>query len=371
MKMRCPCLLLVCCLLLAACAQESEVFPVMNLQELLGGAADDSYLRAIEPRVFEFPADHGPHPGFRNEWWYLTGNLDAEDGRRFGYQLTFFNLQLPRSAITDSSSNWRSERIWMAHFALTDAAGQQHHAFERFARENPGLAGAQVEPFTVWLEDWRISSTTAGVDFPWQVQAAEGELGLDMLLSNAKPPVLQGEVGLSHKSATPGNASYYYSLTRLPTRGTLQLGNETLEVTGESWLDREWSTSALDADQTGWDWFSLQFNDGSELMYYQLRDLQGQAHPFSAGKHIAADGTTATLSSQELLLEALTEWSSPSGIRYTTAWRMRVMDFDVKIEAVLQDQWMNLSLPYWEGAVNVSDHTSGVLLGRGYLEMVR
>jgi predicted secreted hydrolase len=369
MNMRCQSLL--CLLLITACTQDSVQTPAMNLQQVLGGEADESYLRAVEPRVFTFPDDHGPHPGFRNEWWYLTGNLAAEDGRRFGYQLTFFNLQLPRSAITDSASNWHSERIWMAHFAVTDAAGRQHYAFERFARENPGLAGAQVEPFSVWLEDWRIRGTAGSADLPWQVQATEEDIGLDLQLSSAKAPVLQGDAGLSRKSATPGNASYYYSLTRLPTRGTLQLGNETLEVTGNSWLDREWSTSALDVDQTGWDWFSLQFDDGTELMYYQLRDLQGQAHPFSAGKHMANDGTTTTLSSQELVLDALTHWTSPTGITYTTTWSMKTRNLDLKIEAVLPDQWMNLSLPYWEGAVVVIDQTSGALLGRGYLEMVR
>lgn len=375
-------------LLLAACGESVVQAPALSLQEALGGSADARYLRAAAPREFSFPADHGLHPGFRNEWWYLTGNLEDDAGRRFGYQLTFFYLMLPPAA-TVTASAWQSERVWMAHLALTDVTGNNHYAFERFARENPGLAGAQAQPFKVWLEDWQVSQAeqagqagqvaragqvesvqTNGI-FPWQLQAQEASVGLSLVLQQGKPPVLQGEQGLSRKSAAVGNASYYYSMTRLPTSGAVRIGEQVFNVVGDSWLDREWSTSALDADQTGWDWFSLQFNDGQELMYYQLRDSAGQAHPYSAGSWTDTAGQQTLVSSADVQLMELEQWSSPSGMAYATTWLLRYQGRELQVKAVLPDQWMALSLPYWEGAVDVTDAATGTLLGRGYLEMVR
>lgn len=368
-------------LLLAACGEPSAPAPALSLQEALGGSADARYLRAAAPREFSFPADHGLHAGFRNEWWYLTGNLQDEAGRRFGYQLTFFYLMLPPSGEVTTSA-WQSERVWMAHLALTDVTGNKHFAFERFARENPGLAGAQVQPFKVWLEDWQVaqlapaeslqakSVQTNGI-FPWQLEAQEASVGLSLILQEGKPPVLQGEQGLSRKSATVGNASYYYSMTRMPTSGAVRIGEQVFNVVGDSWLDREWSTSALEADQAGWDWFSLQFNDGQELMYYQLRDSAGHAQPYSAGNWTDTAGQQTTVGSTEVQLTELEQWSSPSGVAYTTTWLLRYQGRELQVKAVLPDQWMALSLPYWEGAVDVTDATTGTLLGRGYLEMVR
>jgi len=366
---------------LQACSNDAPPAPnetALNLQAALGGAAEAGFLRAAAPRQFSFPEDHALHRGFRNEWWYFTGNLSAVDGRHFGYQLTFFSIALkPPGPAPLPASAWDSDTLWMAHFAVTDRAGNTHQAFERFSRGNPGLAGvgevgsADGEPWRVWLDDWRVEGSATPDTFPWQLHAVEGELQLSLQLQPGKAPVLQGDAGLSRKSATPGNASYYYSYTRMPTQGELQLGEERIRLQGNSWLDREWSTSALDADQVGWDWFSLQLDDGSELMYYQLRTLEGGAHPASAGSFTDAAGQQQSLTSNDVALASLDEWTSPSGTAYTTRWSLRWQGRELQVRAIVQEQWMNLSLPYWEGAVELLDAESEAVLGRGYLEMVR
>lgn len=371
--------LLLAALLLSGCGERPAPAPErdagLRLQDALGGDAGD-FRRATGPRRFEFPADHGLHPGFRNEWWYFTGNLAAAGGRRFGYQLTFFTSALPSpEAATPAAgvaSSWDSSRIWMAHLAVTDAEGQAHHAFERFSRENPGLAGARLEPqFRVWLDDWQVSGSAAPDTLPWQLQAGEAALGLQLQLDALKPPVLQGEAGLSRKSATPGNASYYYSMTRLATRGELRLGGQRFAVDGLSWLDREWSSSALEPDQSGWDWFSLQFDDGTELMLYQLRTTGGGVHPYSAGYATDAGGAQQAVDLPGLQLRELASWTSPQGVAYPVHWSLQWQGRPLEVRAIVQEQWMDLSLPYWEGAVEVREAQNGVLLGRGYLELVR
>lgn len=374
---------LVAALLLAACAPEPAPraeLAALQLQDVLGGEADEQFLRAEGRRNFRFPQDHGLHPGYRNEWWYFTGNLASRDGRRYGFQLTFFTHALPLPLDGEPGtgrSAWRSERLWMAHLAVTDEAGRRHLAFERFSRESLGLAGATLEPlFRVWLDDWQVrqevlASAQPREGRPWLLQAAGEGVAVELRLVSRKQPVLQGENGLSRKSATPGNASWYYSLTRLEADGQLLLDGENLAVAGTAWLDREWSTSALDTDQSGWDWFSLQLDDGSELMYYQLRDPAGGAHPFSAGSTVAAGGERGSLGPDEVRLEELETWTAPNGVAYTTRWRLTAPGRDLLVEALLPDQWMDLSLPYWEGAVTVRDAVARTPLGRGYMEMVR
>jgi predicted secreted hydrolase len=360
-------------LTLAACNREpaTEPEPGFDLATVLGGDNTEGYLRADAPRAFAFPQDHGPHSGFRNEWWYFTGNLDTEEGRRFGYQVTFFNASLPQRdeqpPDSAAASSWQSPRLWMAHVALTDVEGGEHYPRERFSRENPGLAGATLEPFRVWLEDWELSSNNT---VEWQLNIRDETFTLNLSLSASKTPVLQGVDGLSQKSPEPGNASYYYSLTRIATTGSVQVGDETFEVTGSSWLDREWSTSALAADQSGWDWFSLQFDDGQELMYYQLRTDSGAAHPNSQGNWTDAAAQQTLIAPQDIVLAELDTWTSPTGVVYTTAWSLQYGGNTWRIEAVLDDQWMNLSIPYWEGAVDIVME-NGERVGRGYLEMVR
>lgn len=344
-----------------------------TLAELVRVLAGDSegWMRADKIRRFDFPRDHGPHPDFKTEWWYFTGNLEADNGRRFGYQLTFFRIGLKPGKVEDASA-WRTHQIYMAHFALTDVQGRRFHYFERFARAAQGLAGARAEPFAVWLEGWRVSGGDDGF-LPLQLHAEQDDVAVALTLDSSKPLVLQGEQGLSRKSAAPGNASYYYSLTRMPSRGEIRIGEKTYQVAGNSWLDREWSTSALGADQVGWDWFALQLSSGRELMYYRLRNKNGGADPHSAGALIDPQGHVTRLDNDDVRMEVLGHWISPdTGIRYPLHWRLTLPDYDIDLEIRprLSQQELNVSVRYWEGAVAVVGQADGKEIGgSGYLEL--
>jgi predicted secreted hydrolase len=251
----------------------------VSAADLLSGGDSRGYAQALAPRAFSFPADFGPHDDFRQEWWYYTGNLDTADGRHFGYQLTFFRFAMAPSAPKRDSA-WATRQVYLAHFAVTDVQAQQYHDEERIDRAALGLAGAQGGPYKVWLEDWSAEGESAQ-GLPMHLHAATQDMAIDLRLNSLKPVVLQGDRGLSRKGSRPGNASYYYSLTRLATGGTLRIGAHTYTVSGLSWMDREWSTSALEPGQSGWDWFALQLSDGRELMYYRLRRKDGAPDPHS------------------------------------------------------------------------------------------
>jgi predicted secreted hydrolase len=354
-------------LALAGCGPERpQTREALSVGEALSGAPAEGFERALEPRAFAFPADHGPHPGFRTEWWYFTGNLESTDGRRFGFQLTFFRNALAPEP-PDSPSAWAARDVWMAHLALTDVESGRFHAFDRFERGALDLAGVRPEPLAVWTGPWRAAST-GGETFPLRLQAAQDDVSIDLLLEPAKDLVLQGDRGLSQKGAEPGNASYYYSFTRLATRGTVRTGEDELDVQGSSWLDREWSTSALEAGQVGWDWFALQLADGRELMLYQLRRDDGSPSSESSGTLVAADGTTRHLARDDFRIEPIATWTSPrSGAVYPARWRLTVPSESIELEVrpVLADQELDLAFRYWEGAVDVT----GTAAGRGYVEL--
>jgi predicted secreted hydrolase len=367
----------VCCLvfLLAACQDPGPSSrgnsPGLDVAEILGSEDNDGFARATRPRSFEFPRDHGPHPAFRTEWWYYTGNLQNGDGRRFGYQLTFFRQALQPDSVPRQSA-WASNQVYLAHFALSDPANDNFYYAERFSRAGLGLAGATAEPFKVWLEDWSAGGT-AGDSLPMQLRADSGEVTIALQLDNSKPFVLQGQQGLSQKSAEPGNASYYYSLTRMPTSGEIRIAGNSYQVSGSSWLDREWSTSALGPDQTGWDWFSLQFDDYKELMYYQLRLKDGQPDPLSSGVLVAENGESTSLSAADVRIEVLDYWTSPhSGGRYPARWRLQIPAAQLTLELVplMADQELQTSVRYWEGAVSVQGtREQKRVQGYGYVEM--
>jgi predicted secreted hydrolase len=342
----------------------------LDLGELLGGAATDGFARADEPREFHFPADHGPHDGFRTEWWYLTGHLATTDGRAFGYQLTFFRQALA-PVVPDSISRWRTARLWMAHFALTDVAGRRFQAFERFGREALGLAGATPSPLRIFVDGWELAAADAGAT-SFRLAAAQGDVALSLELAPERAAVLQGDRGLSAKGPESGNASYYYSLTRLASTGTLRLGGRQFQVTGRSWLDREWSTSALGPDLVGWDWFALQLDDGTDVMVYRLRRRDGTSAPESAGTRVAIDGAKVRLAADDFLLAPLASWTSPRGGVYPSRWRLDVpsLGLSLEIEPQLVDQELPLSVRYWEGAVAVRGVSAGrPVAGRGYVEL--
>lgn len=345
----------------------------LELAAALGGGDDAGFLRATTPRPFAFPADHGAHDGFRTEWWYVTGNLFAADGRAFGVQLTFFRNALVAGGAA-SPSRWRSHHVWMAHFALSDERRGTFRFSERFAREAVGLAGVTAAPFRVALEDWSLASMSpSGSDFsPLALAARNGDFAAELTLETGKPPVLQGERGLSQKGPEPGNASYYYSLTRLATRGTVTVAGETVPVTGEAWLDREWSTSALGAELAGWDWFALQLDDGRELMFYRLRRKDGASDPWSRGSLVAADGSARSLQPAEVRLTPLSTWPSPTGAIYPAKWRIEVPGeaLDLELAPRVANQELAVTVRYWEGAVKIAGSSHGRPIGgHGFVEM--
>lgn len=372
----------------------SRVRATISAVEAMSGEVE-GYLRAVEPREFRFPDDHGPHPGYRTEWWYFTGNLEDEDGRRFGYQLTFFRNEVapplgdpdllggdvsvtveeasPDGGATARTSAWATRDVYMAHFAVTDVEGGDFHAFDRFARGAMGLAGARARPFHVWLEGWELRAVDDDRDFPSRLRASDGEVAIDLVLEAGKPPVLQGIDGLSPKGPEPGNASYYYAHTRMPTRGTIRIGEATYSVHGNSWMDREWGTSALGEDQEGWDWFSIQLSDGAEVMFWQLRTRVMGAERFAEGAVVEPDGERRYVHRDQARLEVLDHWTSPrDGTRYPARWRLQITgeDVDLEISPLLADQEMNLAVRYWEGAVRVHGTRAGRSVdGYGYVEM--
>jgi predicted secreted hydrolase len=348
----------------------------LSVAEALAGGDTAGFMRVTGPRTFSFPADHGAHPAYRTEWWYFTGNVDAADGRRFGYQLTLFRNAVSAAA-PPIDSDWATNQVWMAHLAVTDVAAGEFHGFERFARGAAGLAGATNPPLRVWLEDWQIvqpgePAATPESLFPLRLRAVEDGTGIDLLVHAAKPMVLQGESGYSRKGVDRGNASHYYSFTRLTTSGTVYLHGDSTRVLGESWLDREWSTSALDAGQAGWDWFALQLDDGTDLMYYQLRREDGSADVFSRGSFVDATGAVRTLHRGDVQLVVHETWTSPRGGTYPARWTLRVpgLDIELVVVPVLADQEHDTYVRYWEGAVDARGERSGAsVAGRGYVEL--
>jgi len=259
----------------------------------------------------------------------------------------------------------------MVHFTVTDVGAGRFHAHERLARGVLDLAGARVEPLRLWIEDWSVTSGEGGEDI-WHLQAAAGEVAVDLRLRPLKPVVLQGEQGLSRKGSTPGNASYYYSVPRLETRGTVRVDGEGFRVRGNSWLDREWSTSALEDGQAGWDWFGLQLSDGTELMFYQLRRRDGSIDSHSRGSFVDAQGRALLLEPTDVAVEVLATWDSPRGPRYPARWRLTVNSLALSLDVMpfLPNQELATSFRYWEGAVRVSGWRAGAdLTGQGYVEL--
>ncbi|HEY5666523.1 MAG TPA: lipocalin-like domain-containing protein [Gammaproteobacteria bacterium] len=343
--------------------------PPSRLADLLGSDADAAFARALEPRKFVFPADHGPHPEFRNEWWYVTGNLDAGDGRRFGFELTIFRFALAPD-VPESVSDWRTNQVYIAHLAVTHPDDERFYVAQRYSRGALGLAGAEAEPFRVWIDDWEIAQQ--GASDAWRLRASGADFGVDVTLSALKAPSLNGREGLSQKSGEPGNASYYYSVTRLGTEGTIRIGEREYAVSGLSWLDREWSTSALADDQVGWDWFALQLSDGSDLMFYGLRLTDATQDAASGGTYVGPDGVTSHLNAEDVEITVLDTWESPMGGTYPSRWRLEVSRFgiEVTVTPVMANQELFTTVRYWEGAVDVEGtRDAAPITGRGYVEL--
>lgn len=351
--------------------------------EVLRAADQAGFEQVLAPHDFEFPQDHGPHPGFRQEWWYVTGHLRAADGEQFGFELTFFRVSLrpapaAGSEVPAGASAWRTRQVYAAHFAITDVSRKRFFNAARYARDALGLAGAQAEPFAVHVNDWSLgqapgSAQPAAPPLDWRLQAADGDYRLQLALRTQQTPVLNGDAGLSRKAAGPGAASYYYSMPRLQASGSLTREGRTLPVAGLAWLDREWGSGSLGAQQQGWDWFALDLDDGSAIMFYALRDRDGRRDVHSAGTYVDAAGHASALGSDDVLIEVLRHWDSPRGGRYPAQWNLRIksQDLQLQLTPVLADQELSTRPRYWEGAVRVTGRRGAAAVSaQGYVELV-
>ena len=321
---------------------------------------------------YQFPADHGNHPEFKIEWWYFTGNLTAADGREFGYQLTFFRQGvMPLDADIIPLSHFVTSNVKFAHFAVSDISGSAFHFFQRLSRGAFGEAGFGERQRLAWIEGW---SCTLGDDGAFRIQAKADDLSLELTLNPVKPLVIHGQNGVSKKAEGEGRASHYYSFTRLSSQGVLRMGSQQFAVSGLSWFDHEWATNQLTANQAGWDWFSLQLDDGTDLMLFQLRTKEGGRDPNSAGTFVDAKGVATRLAEADFTLEPIETWSSPqSGGRYPVTWRITIPRLQTRLDvsAGLKDQELRLKpIVYWEGSVRAQGTVGGRnVKGSGYLEM--
>ena len=300
-----------------------------------------------------FPQDHGPHPDFRIEWWYLTSNLRGVDGTEYGLQFTLF-----RSALAPQTRDgWDDPQIWLGHAAVTTP--QAHHVAERYARGGIGQAGVVAQPFRAWIDEWEMSGEIDRL----RLSAAGQDFGYDVELTAEGPLVLHGDNGFSVKSQQ-GQASYYYSQPFYTVTGQLWLPEGEVAVTGSAWLDREWSSQPLADTQSGWDWFSLSFDDGTKLMAFVLRETGGGT--FTSATWIAADGDTTAYGDGAIQATPL-QWHETAGRQLPVAWRLILADkaVDITLSPINPDSWMATSVPYWEGPMRID----GTHMGRGYLEM--
>jgi predicted secreted hydrolase len=353
----------------AATSSAAAPSPGTRIEALLSPAPREEFALAVTPRAFEFPRDHGPHREYRHEWWYLTGHLDSERGERFGFELTFFRYALgaPTESVPEASA-WRADQVYVAHFAITDVPRREFHFAERREREALQLAGASAAPLRVWLQNWVLESDGS----EWRLAAGDSAYTLELVLTPAGAPMLNGDAGLSRKSADRGAASYYYSIPLLKARGALVRGGERQPVRGTAWLDREWGSGALASDQEGWDWFAVQLGDGSALMFYALRKRGGARDPFSAGTWVDSNGSALALANDDVEIEVLDHWNSPRGGSYPARWRVRVprLELELELRPVLADQELGTTPRYWEGAVEVSgERLRRPTTGRGYVEL--
>ena len=360
---------------LASCAPQPRV-PAANVQlpKAVSSHADTppGFALVDGSRPLTFPADFGAHEGFRSEWWYYTGNLQTPEGRHFGFELTIFRVGLlPPTVNLPADSNWYSHSTYFAHFALSDIASDRFHAFERYSRPGPGLAGAQAVPYRVWLEDWSITERSPGV---YLLQAAQDEIALDLTLKDKRGVILQGEKGYLPNGEKAGNAAYYYSQPRLQADGVVQIEGRNYSVSGLAWKDHEFGSGGLEANQVGWDWFALQFQDGSALMLFQLRQRDGEISAFSSGTFIPREGAPHPIQKADFEIAVQDQWRSPhTGGGYPAAWDLRLAEPDclLHVQPWMADQELHFpTVTYWEGAVQFEGSCRGTpAQGTGYVEL--
>jgi predicted secreted hydrolase len=360
---------------------------VLCLCALLSCAAASSFRLALPGYKFQFPRDHGSHPAFQTEWWYYTGHLQSASGQRFGYQLTFFrNALIPSTG--KRTSRWATRDIILGHLAITDVTGKKFYFSDRLSRGAAGLAeaeaGAPGKLPRIWLHDWTLKYSGPRGDTqhvrasaPNYSKAGATTIALDLTQRALKAPAIHGTNGVSQKSAGRGRASHYYSFTRLASSGTLRIGNQKFAVRGQSWFDHEFGSSQLAKNQIGWDWFSLQFDDGRELMLYQLRLRPKGVDPYSSGTLVEKNGRTRHLKVNQFQIQPLATWRSPhSGGDYPVRWRIVLPRENLQLEVgpSLLDQELNTTrstnISYWEGSIEVTGTQRGKpIRGQGYVEL--
>jgi predicted secreted hydrolase len=321
----------------------------------------NGFAKVVPGRRFDFPADHGPHPDFRIEWWYVTANLTDAAGRGYGLQWTLFRQSARPGA---QGEGWASQQIWMAHAAVTRA--DTHRSAEKFARGGVGQAGVAAKPFQAWIDAWQMTTAAESNDetlAPLDVTAAAPDFSYTLQLTADQPLVLQGDGGYSRKSERD-QASYYYSQPFYRAQGRLTIDDKPIEVGGHAWLDREWSSQPLSPDQTGWDWFSLHFSSGEKLMLYRMRQTDG--HHYTSGTWIAKDGSTKLLGPTDVALTPK-DIVDISGHKLPVRWRVEISSLSIGIDCtpLNPNAWMGTSVPYWEGPISFNGSHDGV----GYLEL--
>jgi predicted secreted hydrolase len=363
----------------AMTARETAI-PSASLIPLLSEEKTAGFVQATIPGKVTFPRDLGAHEEYQTEWWYYTGNLETSDGRPFGFQLTFFRRSLAPVEQEDSTwlksegSAWRTDQVYMAHFTISDISAGVFYENERFSRGAAGLAGAEVSPYHIWLEDWFAEESEPGVIHLFaRTDSLDSGVILDLILEETLPPILHGDEGLSVKGSEPGNASYYYSIVHQQVKGQLTIEGVRYTVTGLAWKDHEYSTSALSPGSVGWDWYSLQLDDGSALMFFQIRRQDGTLEPASSGTYILPDGSTVPIALDDWQHQVTETWTSPtSGAVYPSGWSINIPRLGLTLEGrpLMSDQELNVSTIYWEGAVLFEGTRDGYpVTAKGYIEL--
>jgi len=325
----------------------------------LGSTAEGGFAVPTRGSKLAFPRDHGAHPNYRVEWWYITANLEGADGRTYGVQWTLF-----RSALAPGNGDgWADPQIWIGHAAITTIDG--HYVAEKLGRGGTGQAGVEIAPFEAWIDDWSMKQSLDERGDPLSqidLNASGTEFQYQLTLSARTPLVLQGDKGYSVKSAK-GQASYYYSQPFYEVRGSLSISGKAVQVSGKAWLDREWSSQPLADDQTGWDWFSLHLPSGDKIMAFRLRD---GTSGFVSANWITADGETRPMTRDDITMEPL-QFAKVEGRDIPVVWRIHVpgQQLDITTKPLNEQAWMKTSTPYWEGPIAFSGSATGV----GYLEM--
>ena len=337
-------------------------------------ASSFTYQVALPGRKISFPQDHFSHPEFKTEWWYYTGHLETEGKKSFGYQVTFFRIGLRDRQKEEKEKPPLFTDLYLAHFALSDKQEKKFTFRERANRGYGEKAGTLTNRYLVWNEDWKVE----GRGESHFIQVRDRSTALNLRLTPLKPPVLHGQNGLSQKGEGEGRASYYYSLTRLKTEGELEIAGKKEKVRGESWMDHEFGSNQLREDQVGWDWFSIQLENKTEIMLYLMRRGDGSADPYSSGTLVYENGTTRHLTLKEFQVEVLEKWKSPkSGGQYPMRWKVAIPLEEIELEIVPffseqeLDTRKSTQVTYWEGAVQIhGTYRKKPVTGLGYVEMV-